>query len=450
VAGRLRRGAAVAGLLAVLAGGAWWLAGRSVGVPPEVPNPDASRLELLVAQRLAEARRGVEAEPRSAARWGRLGMTCDVHGLLPEAAACYREAEGLDPRDFRWPYFLSFCVEDAREQTEALERAAARRPGYVPALVRAGMGRLALGETDAARASFAAALARESENGHALQGLALVACAKEDWARARDLLERVARAHPGRGEVQARLARVYAVLGLEEAAGRAAARAQAARGDAPLSDPARDEVQAEGATADHLVAQARTLFEAGSPEPALARLRSALAARPGHRTGRRMLASLLARRGDLEEADRLFREAVAADPGDAATRFEQGWLLLRQKRWAEAVAALEAGAGAEPPHLELLNALAWLRATLPEGALRSGARAVELAERMSRADAAAAHWRTGTLAAAYAEAGRYPEAVRTLRGAIEKAEAAGDAAWITEASRRLRLYEQGRTVYEWP
>jgi tetratricopeptide (TPR) repeat protein len=428
---------------------ALWFAFRSA--PPAPPDPDPARLEPTVARRLAEARRAVLDEPRSAARWGRLGMVQDVHGLLPEAAACYREAGRLDPRDFRWPYFLSFCADDPREQAEALERACRLRPEYVPALVRLGLRRLALGETAAARSAFDAALARESGHGHALHGRALVACAEEDWARARELLERAARAHPERGEVHAKLARVYARLGLEEPARQAAARAQAARGDAPLSDPARDELQAEGATADHLVAQALALVQAGSPEPALARLRAALAAQPGHRAGRRLLASLLARRGEAEEADRLFRELEAADPRDPATRFEHGWLLLREKRWAEAVATLEAGAGAEPPHVELLNALAWLRATLPDPALRSGARAVELAERMSRADAAAAaHWRTGTLAAAYAEAGRFKEAARVLRGAIGKAEAAGDAAWVKDAVRRLQLYEQGRTAYEWP
>ena len=68
-----------------------------------------------------------------------------------------------------------------------------------------------------------------------------------------------------------------------------------------------------------------------------------------------------------------------------------------------------------------LNNLAWLLATASDARLRNGAEAVELAE---RACAVTQYRRTvfvGTLAAAYAEAGRFEEAIATAERACKLA-----------------------------
>ena len=90
----------------------------------------------------------------------------------------------------------------------------------------------------------------------------------------------------------------------------------------------------------------------------------------------------------------------------------------------------------------MLGALAWIRATSAEARWRDGGEAVRLAERACAltengdGDANA----LDTLAAAYAEAGRFADAVRAGRQALEAADAGSELA--TEIARRMALYEK--------
>ena len=54
----------------------------------------------------------------------------------------------------------------------------------------------------------------------------------------------------------------------------------------------------------------------------------------------------------------------------------------------------------------------------------------------------------GVLAAAYAEAGRFPDAVATAQKAIELATAAGDQRFAAMNQRLLKLYRAGRAYHE--
>ncbi len=89
------------------------------------------------------------------------------------------------------------------------------------------------------------------------------------------------------------------------------------------------------------------------------------------------------------------------------------------------------------------NSLASIRATYPKGRFRDGAAAVTLARRavkLSPNDPTA----LDTLAAAYAEAGRFPEAVRSAEQAIRLATIVGNRPLADQVRRRLELYRKGR------
>jgi len=81
-----------------------------------------------------------------------------------------------------------------------------------------------------------------------------------------------------------------------------------------------------------------------------------------------------------------------------------------------------------------MNNLAWALATCPDPAVRNPAEAIQLAER-ARASAPRSPSYLDTLAAAYAAAGRFPDAVAAARQAVALAEAAGP----TDAAARFRL-----------
>ena len=89
--------------------------------------------------------------------------------------------------------------------------------------------------------------------------------------------------------------------------------------------------------------------------------------------------------------------------------------------------------------------MAWLLATAPDAGARNGARAVELALRAVTLRDSANN--RDTLAAAYAEAGRFADAVRERERAIETARREG-VTDLTDWRNRLRLYRQGRTYRE--
>ena len=76
----------------------------------------------------------------------------------------------------------------------------------------------------------------------------------------------------------------------------------------------------------------------------------------------------------------------------------------------------QAALKAKPDYPDACNNLAWLRATSPEASIRNGKEAVVLARRAVRLSASQSPNFLATLAAAYAEVGRFCEAVTTCEG----------------------------------
>ena len=100
----------------------------------------------------------------------------------------------------------------------------------------------------------------------------------------------------------------------------------------------------------------------------------------------------------------------------------------------------------DPKSVAALNNLAWLLATCPDAGVRDGARAVKLAERACEAAGHKTVALMDTLAAAYAAAGRYDDAVRAASSAREKTPDGSPLA--AELESRLELYRSGRAVHE--
>ena len=89
-----------------------------------------------VARHLGELLLSVRTVPTSGPMRGRLGMAYDINGLREAAIATYRQAESLDPADFRWPYFSAHLVAEDGDYGRALDhldRAVAIDARYAPA-----------------------------------------------------------------------------------------------------------------------------------------------------------------------------------------------------------------------------------------------------------------------------------------------------------------------------
>ena len=97
----------------------------------------------------------------------------------------------------------------------------------------------------------------------------------------------------------------------------------------------------------------------------------------------------------------------------AELRAQVAGVWAGQGKWRYAIPAYRAALALEPESPGFLNNLAWLLATCPEPGLRDGAEAVQLANRACDLTQSRRAVMVGTLAAAYAEAGRFDQAVAT-------------------------------------
>jgi hypothetical protein len=117
-------------------------------------------------------------------------------------------------------------------------------------------------------------------------------------------------------------------------------------------------------------------------------------------------------------------------------------------RPAAAVLSYKSVLAREPDSLEALNNLAWILATCPDDGVRNGPEAVKLAERACEQAKFQKAIYLGTLAAAYAEAGRFDEAVATAQEAEVLAAKQGEEVMRQRNEELKRLYQSHQPFHQ--
>ena len=144
------------------------------------------------------------------------------------------------------------------------------------------------------------------------------------------------------------------------------------------------------------------------------------------------------------EAVKMAARATALAPHLAEGYLYRADLLTGSGQWAEAVQPLRQALAPLPENERVLNHLAWILATAPDDTVRKGVEAVELAERICLAGGRKNPLFLRTLAAAYAETGRFDDAVRTASAAADLAGQTGPADLAGQLHDQLAAYRQGR------
>ncbi len=155
------------------------------------------------------------------------------------------------------------------------------------------------------------------------------------------------------------------------------------------------------------------------------------------------LGVILAKRGRFDAATAEFRQALAIKPELAKVHGNLAMALSEQGNLPDAIAQWREVVRLQPNNLRAVNQLAWAMATAPEASLRNGAAAAELAQWAVKLSRGLEPIPLGTLAAAYAEAGRFAEAVAVANRAIALAAAQNDSATADALRRQSRLYRAG-------
>ncbi len=186
------------------------------------------------------------------------------------------------------------------------------------------------------------------------------------------------------------------------------------------------------------------LLRQGRLDDAAAHFRTALELKPDFADARNNLGLTFLHRGKLDEAIAQWRRTLKLNPESTEAHVNLGAAFLMQGRHREAVAEGRAALALEPNRGPLLSNLAWLLATSPDPGARNGTEAVECAERALKLSGVNDPVLLDTLAAAYAEAGRFADAVATARRALTFAAARNDPALVADLKSRIALYENKR------
>ena len=387
----------------------------------------------------------------------------------PEAIPAFEKALAMSPEDVRANTHLANALVRKGKFEEAIRHyrtALKSNPRYLEARTNLGVALAQKGKLDEAIPEYRKALEVDPKypDAQADLGIALFRQGKLDEAITH--LESAVEISPAFAEAQTNLGVALIQKGRpEEAIGHFEKR--------PRGHPRNTEAHADLGVA---------LLRKGKMHEAIPHLEKALAANPRSAELNANLGAALAESGRLDEAIPRLQEAVRLLPDSAELQanlakalIERGAALVQARRFEEAVAQfekalslkpdftqaryylgnalfLEGLAGlalvqwrqvlqAEPDLLPVLNQAAWVMATSQEEAIRNGAEAVRLAERAVEVSGGREARILLTLAASYAEAGRYPKAVETARQAQELARQQNNGQLVDGAGSMIALYQ---------
>jgi Flp pilus assembly protein TadD len=155
------------------------------------------------------------------------------------------------------------------------------------------------------------------------------------------------------------------------------------------------------------------------------------------------LGKTLFQKGQMDEAITQYQQALEIKPDYAEVCNNLGNALLSKGRADEAVIQYQRALQLKPDAVDVLNNLAWLLATSPDAHIRNGVQAVRYARRACELTHDDVPILVAALAAAYAETGRFPEAVKTAQRALQLAETQSNLALADAIRSQMNLYQAG-------
>jgi tetratricopeptide (TPR) repeat protein len=183
------------------------------------------------------------------------------------------------------------------------------------------------------------------------------------------------------------------------------------------------------------------LLQEGKVDEAMAQFQKALQIDPDYVEAYGNLGNVMLQEGKVDKAVAYYQKALQLSSHNANLHNNLGEALLRQGQFEQAIAHYQAAIKLEPNNPTFLNNLAWLLATCPEARVRNGQQAVHLAEQVCLLTDYKVPQLLCTLAAAYAEAGRFEDAVTMSESARELAQAAGQQALALQCQKLLQLFK---------
>jgi len=189
------------------------------------------------------------------------------------------------------------------------------------------------------------------------------------------------------------------------------------------------------------ILRSKELYEQDKLDEAIAELDKAVSLAPRHALPYVCRATVRFGKKDFDGAIRDIDDAVRLEPGRASSGYSlRGSAYGMKREYAKAAKDLDEALRLNPEDVEALNGRAWIAATCPIEKLRDNAKALEYAKQACEANQWKNPYYLGTYAAACAANGRFEEAVRWQKKALDDR---GYSAGAVERGREmLRLFEQ--------
>jgi arylsulfatase A-like enzyme/Flp pilus assembly protein TadD len=348
---------------------------------------------------LEVARALVEQSPETALFHQHLGVALAAKGELEPAIAQFSEAARLDPGSAEAQYHLGDALWRQGRPDEAVARfrkSLELDPDYAPPHV--GMGNVLgdRGQLDVAAGHYAEAIRLRPQYVEAHYNLANV------LARRRRPV----------------LARKHYEIALAE----------------------RPEFTPAHYSLGNLLLEQRDL------DGAIEHYRATVEQNPEHFDALNNLGVALADSGRGEEAEVHYREALRINPDFARPQMNLGNLYAKRGEYGRAIEHYEEVVRLWPQAPEPANVLARILASCPDDEYRDASRAITLAERAAELSKRRNARVLDTLGAAYAEAGRYDEALVVASRALRLAQSRNADQLAAEIEEHLRLYTSAQPL----
>jgi tetratricopeptide (TPR) repeat protein len=357
-----------------------------------------------------------------------LGQTMFFAGKVDDGIAQFREALRLDPHSAEAHNGLGTALGQTGNASESIEQfhlALEDRPGYAEAHNNLGSALLGEHSISEAEKEFKAAIEDNPDFAEAHNNLGSVYAAEGKTDEAVEEYRKAIAINPGH-------APAYNNLGL----------ALAAKGELDQAIAEfRKTVELEPARAEGENNLGRALMAKGSVGEAILHFQKALDLGPETAEFHTNLGIALAKSGRLPDAIPQFERAQALSPDAVDARYYLGKALVMSGRGAEGLAYWKQALSKDPDNLHVLNDFAWVLATSRDETLRDGNAALPLAEYAVELTSAREPAILGTLAAVYAEIGRFDKAIELEQQAVELAKQQGNSTLAQSLNERLALFQ---------
>lgn len=187
------------------------------------------------------------------------------------------------------------------------------------------------------------------------------------------------------------------------------------------------------------------LAKQGYLDEAIVQFNFALNIEPGHTAARNSLGSALARKGRIKEAVEQYRKVLEINPGYKGAYYNLGKVQASVGNIESAISYFKKALEIDSEMPQVLYNLAWILATTGDGKYRNGSEAVRLAQRLLKLTGDQQPLSLDTLAAAYAEEGRFEAAISTAKKALVLSEEYDMEELSAGIRKRLTFYQNSRS-----